>query len=390
MPQLVRADHKINYQVSGADVSEAGPVPVALIHGLGANIAFWALGAVRHLGGERPMILHDLRGHGGSGMPERDYGLQHLAADLEYLLETLGARRVHIVGHSHGARVALAFALNHPEKVASLTLADTQIDALQPPMKLKDWAGWPKWKANLQAQGVTTFPDEDREIDFSMLAELGPRGGAAVAGAAVPSGAGAVGDEDEGAGAVEPAATNPALAERPRLAALAAARGGAAGTGPLAQRMAARRGGLNLGTRQMGSRSAKKWDKLLTTTSAKAEFRDEAMIAPARLSGLTMPVLLMYGDTTHCLPTSDKLLELLPQARRVIVPGAGHFFPIAKPRFFALTLRMFLAGVENGDGLPPSFEESRLAARAARPGARRIFAGRARMAQRAGDPNREL
>ncbi|MGZ9809212.1 alpha/beta fold hydrolase [Pseudoroseicyclus sp. H15] len=357
MPQLDLADHTINYVLSGPDI-KAGTTPVALIHGLGANLAFWRLGAVRHLGEERPLIMHDLKGHGSSGMPVAGYRLDQLAGDLNCLLDSLGAEKVHIVGHSHGARVALTFALDHPERVASLTLADTQISFLQKPMRLGEWPHWPRWKADLIAQGVTTFPDEDREIDFSLLAELGPRGGSALAGEGPlprngPRMARAAGGPVRRAEAMSAAANGGPVANGARMAE----------AGPRAP------GGINLRSRQMGTRSAAKWNKLLEATSAKHDFHDETVIRPERFTALTMPVLLMYGETTHCLPTSDKLLELLPQARRVIVPGAGHFFPIVKPRFFARTLRMFLAGVEAEDP-PPSYDRRRLAARMHMPGAR--------------------
>lgn len=346
MPQLCNADHNINYQIAGPDLGSGG-LPVAMIHGLGANLAFWYLGVVRHMTDERPLILHDLRGHGASGMPLRDYRLVDLAKDLNALLGQLGADKVHLVGHSHGARVALAYALAYPDRVASLTIADTQIHALQEPMRLRDWPHWPRWKADLAAQGVTTFPDEDREIDFQLLSELGPRGGGGLG----------------GGGSVR---NGPRF---PRLAAAAAASGKGGdlvAAGPLARRAIAPRAGINMRSRQMGARGAAQWQDLLSKTSAGNELHDESGLCMDALAELDVPALLMYGETTHCLPTSERLLELLPQARRVIVPGAGHFFPIVKPRFFARTLRVFFAGVES-DEPAPSYDSRRLAARARRP-----------------------
>ena len=155
MPVMTRNDLKINYQTLGPDMGP-GSVPVALIHGLGANLAFWYLGASRHMGSDRPVLMHDLRGHGASSMPQSGYLLGQLAEDLGQLLTELGQQRAHIVGHSHGARVALAFALQHPERVASLTIADTQLQALQPMMRLADWAHWPAWKAELARQVGTS------------------------------------------------------------------------------------------------------------------------------------------------------------------------------------------------------------------------------------------
>lgn len=308
MPVVTQSGLSTNYQIVGP-APEPGTPPVALIHGLGANLAFWYLGAVRHLGRDRSYILHDMRGHGASSMPGKGYGLEQLAEDFRVLLDDLGVDRAHVVGHSHGARVALVFALKYPERVESLTLADTQIRALQKPMKLGEWPHWPEWKADLEKRGVTEFPPESAEIDFRLLADLGPR----AAGGPGRSGPGP---------------------QRPR-------RGAGAGK---------RR--IDLGSRQMGARGSDQWQTLLETTSAKEELGSEAAIPPADLSRLTMPVLLMYGRLSHCLPTSEALENALPNVRRVLVPGAGHFFPIVKPQFFSRALRMFLARVDSRAGRP--------------------------------------
>lgn len=369
MPSLTRQDLRLNYQLVGADL-RPGQAPVAMIHGLGANLAFWYLGAVRHLAADLPILLHDLRGHGASSMPPTHYRLQDLAADFAALLDHLQIDRAHVVGHSHGARVAMAFAMAHPERVASLTVADTQLRALQRPMRLADWPHWPRWKAELAQQGVTSFPPEDAEIDFRLLADLGPRGGAALAGARAAIRA----VNDEGAGPEDPPELSLLPAGGGRLA---AALGRPAG-GALAARMprlaalAAERGAeaprrIDLRSRQMGARGSKQWQMLLDTTSAATELSDESDVPADRLPGLTMPVLLMYGALSHCVPSSDRLLEAIPDARRIMVPNAGHFFPIVKPRLFARALRMFVAGVDSA-GTPARgrFRDRVLAARAAR------------------------
>ncbi len=320
MPFLTRQDLRTNYQLLGPGPA-AGQVPVALIHGLGANLAFWYLGAVRHLHG-RTLLLHDLRGHGASSMPVSGYGLARLAEDFREMLDDLGLERVHVVGHSHGAQVALAFALAHPGRVASLTVADTQIRALQQPMRLCDWSHWPRWKADLMAQGVSSFPPEESEINFRLLAELGPRGGAALAG---------------GRGAQLAARAVPP----PRL--LVAPRSPDDGP-PEVAALPNRR--INLRARQMGARGNRQWQTLLETTTAGVELQDESALVLERMATLKVPTLLIYGELSHCLPTSDRLLALIPGARRIVVPGVGHFFPIIKPRLFARALSMFLAGVE--------------------------------------------
>lgn len=320
-----------NYQLVGPELTDDVP-PVALIHGLGANMAFWYLGAVRHLGRDRTLLLYDLRGHGASSMPEGGYSLEQLADDFRQLLDDLGVARAHVVGHSHGARVAIAFSQSFPERVESLVIADTQIRELQAPMKLCDWPYWSEWKADLMRRGVTTFPPDDSIIDFQLLSTLGPR-----------------------------ATGGPLNAQRP---------------GRRQGRSAGRAGGgrrIDLRSRQMGPRGAEQWQSLLASTSAMEELGDESAINLEALAKFDRPVLLMYGRHSHCLPTSEALERLFPDVRRVLIPGAGHFFPIVKPRFFARALRMFLARVDRREGRPVPGNAPR--SEGARPAERRRIRG---------------
>jgi pimeloyl-ACP methyl ester carboxylesterase len=87
----------------------------------------------------------------------------------------------------------------------------------------------------------------------------------------------------------------------------------------------------------------------LAQTTAATQFDDESAVPPTALPHLQTPTLLMYGELSHCTPTSERLGEILPDARRILVPEAGHFFPLVKPRPFARALRMFLTGVEAAD-----------------------------------------
>lgn len=330
MPTLTHADLKLNYQLIGPELSPAKP-PVALIHGLGANLAFWYLGAMRHMGRDKTLLLHDLRGHGASTMPEQGYGLTQMVEDFRRLLDHLGILRAHVVGHSHGARIALLFALTYPERVESLTLADTQLRALQPPMTLGEWPHWPEWKADLTKRGVTSFPPEDAIIDFKLLAELGPRSAGGRGGRSVV---------DMPPGGVKGRIGDGAVAER------GPARRRAGGRGQDGGKLAGGARRIDLQSRQMGARGAEQWQTLMDGTKAPVEMHDESAIHLPDMYKLTMPVLLIYGGLSHCVPTADKLAELMPNARRILVPGAGHFFPIVKPRPFARALTVFLGSVE--------------------------------------------
>jgi len=76
----------------------------------------------------------DLRGHGGSSIPEDgDFSINSLAKDVDSLVRHRDLRRYVLVGHSLGGIVALADAGAHPDRVAGLLLADPSGDARQVP-----------------------------------------------------------------------------------------------------------------------------------------------------------------------------------------------------------------------------------------------------------------
>jgi 2-succinyl-6-hydroxy-2,4-cyclohexadiene-1-carboxylate synthase len=73
--------------------------------------------------GDYETIVPDLPGHGRSvGRAAGEYGFECCVRDLVATLESAGHQRAHWLGYSMGARLALACALRHPDRVASLLL----------------------------------------------------------------------------------------------------------------------------------------------------------------------------------------------------------------------------------------------------------------------------
>ena len=56
-----------------------------------------------------------------------DSTVQNNAEDLGALIDGLGLGRVHLVGHSYGGFIAAYFAINHPDKLRTLTLANAAV-----------------------------------------------------------------------------------------------------------------------------------------------------------------------------------------------------------------------------------------------------------------------
>ena len=97
--------------------------PLLLIMGTGADHSTWAaqVAAYRH---DYTVITYDNRGTGQSPHPTdvSDYSMRILADDAAALLDCLGVERAHVSGLSLGSATAQEFAVNHPDKVATLQL----------------------------------------------------------------------------------------------------------------------------------------------------------------------------------------------------------------------------------------------------------------------------
>jgi pimeloyl-ACP methyl ester carboxylesterase len=98
--------------------------PVVFLHGFGLDAAMWDPQWPTFSAAYRT-IRYDLRGYGASSAPAGPYS--HVD-DFLALTEFLRARPAHLVGLSMGGRYALRVAVQNPEAVRSLTLADTALD----------------------------------------------------------------------------------------------------------------------------------------------------------------------------------------------------------------------------------------------------------------------
>lgn len=102
---------------------------ILLVHGAGHSLLAWEEDFVQRLvAGGRYVIRYDSRDAGLStsypaGAPS--YGLRDLVADAAGLIDALGLIGAHVVGMSQGAAIGQLLALDHPGRVASLTLASS-------------------------------------------------------------------------------------------------------------------------------------------------------------------------------------------------------------------------------------------------------------------------
>ena len=94
-----------------------------LIHGLGESRRLWSL-QVPAFSRYYRIITIDCRGHGESDKPEKQHKIQDLSDDLYRFMVVKGLKKAHVLGFSMGGMTAQLFALDHPEMVDKLILAD--------------------------------------------------------------------------------------------------------------------------------------------------------------------------------------------------------------------------------------------------------------------------
>ncbi|HEX8423957.1 MAG TPA: alpha/beta hydrolase, partial [Pyrinomonadaceae bacterium] len=97
---------------------------LVLIHGNNSSAYSWK-DVFDELAKEFRVVALDLKGFGFTGKPEGDYRIETQAALVIGLLDQLKIERATLCGSSMGGGVALAAAINYPQRVESLILVDS-------------------------------------------------------------------------------------------------------------------------------------------------------------------------------------------------------------------------------------------------------------------------
>ena len=119
---------------------------LVLSNSLGATLAMWDA-QLAPLAERFRVIRYDLRGHGGSPVPEGPYALDDLGADVLALLDGLGVERAHVAGVSLGGMVSMWLAINAADRVDRLLPCCTSA-RLGPP------EGWAERAALVRRRGA--------------------------------------------------------------------------------------------------------------------------------------------------------------------------------------------------------------------------------------------
>jgi 4,5:9,10-diseco-3-hydroxy-5,9,17-trioxoandrosta-1(10),2-diene-4-oate hydrolase len=109
---------KTNYLLAGKGQA------VLLLHGASAGAVTWSP-VIGPLSTYSQVIAPDVVGYGESDKPSASYDRTYFVSWLRDFLDTLGLQTVSIVGVSQGGSIAMQFALDNPERVDRLVLADS-------------------------------------------------------------------------------------------------------------------------------------------------------------------------------------------------------------------------------------------------------------------------
>src|SRR6266436_1927674 len=118
MPRISIGECSLHYERHGMGF------PVLFVSGLGGFGSFWQ-DQVPTFAKRFEVVTFDHRGIGQSDQGRIGYTVERMAADVVRLLDALGIKRAHIVGHSTGGAIAQVLAIEQPNRLASVVLSAT-------------------------------------------------------------------------------------------------------------------------------------------------------------------------------------------------------------------------------------------------------------------------
>jgi pimeloyl-ACP methyl ester carboxylesterase len=142
--------------------------PVVLCHGITATRRYVVHGSRALERAGHTVVAYDARGHGESdpAPPGQGYGYPELVGDLEAVVAaTVGEGTFALAGHSMGAHTAIAYALEHPERLTALIVAGPVYAGSIPAGTLEYWDGLATALENGGVDGFVEYIGRQQGID---------------------------------------------------------------------------------------------------------------------------------------------------------------------------------------------------------------------------------
>jgi pimeloyl-ACP methyl ester carboxylesterase len=152
MPRARNGEVEIAYETFGDGLPET----VVLINGLGSQMTRWPVGFCEQLAAKGYRVIRlDNRDVGlSSWLDGKSYSIQDMARDVIAVLDAAGVRKAHVAGVSMGGMITQSVAIEHPERVLSIT-------------SIMSATGAPgTMDSTPEAAAVLTVPPPDPKADF--------------------------------------------------------------------------------------------------------------------------------------------------------------------------------------------------------------------------------
>jgi len=160
MPIIQVNGRKVHFQ----EMNKGALQSVVMVHGMLGNLAVYYFRIAPLLAERFHVILYDLKSHGLSEKVTDGYDLDSMSDDLFGLMDVLQLRKVHLVGYSFGALIALKAAIRRPERIERLVIIEGPDPSDEGPLRgmmeysresLADWveaSGMPMGRRQLDRQ----------------------------------------------------------------------------------------------------------------------------------------------------------------------------------------------------------------------------------------------
>src|SRR3954470_11787870 len=140
--------------------------PLVLLHGLSADRRNVLQGSKHLLRRGYRLVSYDARGHGASDPPPNGaYDYADLVGDLELVLADRGIERPVLIGSSMGAATAMAWVLDHPDRVPALVQITPAFAGVPRTDGIEDHQ-WERFADVLESGGIDAFVEIAQPIDI--------------------------------------------------------------------------------------------------------------------------------------------------------------------------------------------------------------------------------
>ena len=132
---------------------------IVFSHSLGLDSSAWGP-QVEALVDDFRIVAVDTRGHGNSTMSSETFTLDHLAGDVLAAATAAGADRFHLCGISMGGQIAMWTAINRPERLRSIVVANTAA-------RIGNEQSWGERVAAIRSGGMAAITEASKRRFFS-------------------------------------------------------------------------------------------------------------------------------------------------------------------------------------------------------------------------------